>query len=120
MPHFYVVGPDADSGNILMAMVLNECKDLPAAPQTEFLLIVQCLVSFRQARLRGGAERSVRMENRTGAIYQPNPRYLGKRSPSGRAIRKLSDRGTPGLEGLTAGEWRSGGEVAPRLVCSSF
>jgi hypothetical protein len=43
MPHFYVVGPDADSGDILMATVPNECKDLPAAPQTEFLLIVHCL-----------------------------------------------------------------------------
>jgi len=43
-----------------------------------------------------------------------------KGRPSGRATRKLSDRGTPGLEGFTASEWRSGGEVAPRLVSSSF
>jgi|SRR5690242_3029871 DNA-binding XRE family transcriptional regulator len=51
MPHFYVVGPYADSGDILMATVLNECKDSPGAPQTEFLLIIQSLDKSGRSRM---------------------------------------------------------------------
>jgi hypothetical protein len=71
MPHFYVVGPDANSGDILMATLVNECKDLPGAPQTEFLLVVQCLDqsgSLRMMRVVGVTKQTMKSWNHRNEV----------------------------------------------------
>jgi hypothetical protein len=78
MPHFYVVGPDANSGDILMATLVNECKDLPGAPQTEFLLIVQCLDQsgfLRMMRVVGVTKQTMNSWNKWNEVpfLETNP-----------------------------------------------
>jgi hypothetical protein len=69
-------------------------------------------VSFRQACLRGA--QSVPSGWKIVQVRYTNQMDTWEKGhQSGRASRKLSDRGTPGLERFTASEGRSGGEVAP-------